>query len=100
MNTAYAEFLFQNEGFSKMRTGGGCMAWHKQVTGPRGTFHALATDEDGNLPSQFEIVGGVYNNDEECGGWEGEAIHYDRYENALDCAADLINALNYYAGLE
>ena len=94
----YAKALFLERGFTVTDTGGGSRAWYKTVTGSRGTFYALVTDNEGNLPDYGDIVANIYRDDGAGAIGDSEAIWADSSDFAADCLAELIPSFAYYAG--
>ena len=95
--TIYAKALFVQHGFTITDTGGGSRAWHKTVTGSRGTFHAFVTDDDGNLPDYGDIVATICR-DDGTGSWDNEILWDDSFTYAAECLAELIPSLADHAG--
>ena len=96
--TPYGSTLFLQHGFTIIDTSGGCFAWYKKVTGSNGTFYALITDSDGNLPDFDDICAGIYRDDDTGAVGDVEPIWDDKSEYAADCLDELIPSLAYYAG--
>ena len=95
--TIYAKALFLEHGFTVTDTGDGGRAWHKTVTGSNGTFYALVTDSEGNLPDYGDIFATIYPAADTFGG---EAIWADSSDFAADCLAELEPSLADHAGIE
>ena len=99
MTDIYAKALFIQHGFAITDTGGGSRAWHKTVTGSRGTFHALVTDEAGdNLPDYADIVATIHKDADTGAIGDSEALWDDSFTYAAECLAELLPSLNYYVG--
>ena len=96
--TIYAKALFLEHGFTVTDTAGGSRAWYKKVTGSRGTFYALVTDSDGNLPDYGNIFAAIYPDADTGAIGDCEAIWADSADYAADCLSELIPALNYHSG--
>ena len=99
MTNIYAKALFLEHGFTVTDTAGGSRAWYKKVTGSRGTFYALITDSDGNLPDYGDVFAAIYPDEDTGAIGDCEAIWADDSSDfAADCLAELIPSLAYYAG--
>jgi len=96
--TIYAKALFLEHGFTVTDTAGGCRAWYKKVTGSRGTFYALITDSEGNLPDYGDIFATIYPDADAGSVGDCEAIWADSSDFAADCLAELIPSLDHYSG--
>ena len=98
MTNIYAKSLFLEHGFTITDTADGS-AWFKSVTGANGTFYALVTDDEGNLPDYENIFATIYRDEKNVAIGDSEAIWADdSLEYAEDCLAELIPSLAYYAG--
>ena len=93
----YAKALFLQHGFTIANTYDG-RAWHKTVSGSNGTFHALVTDNEGNLPDYGDIFATIYRDDGTGSIGDSEAIWADSSDYAADCLAELIPSLADHAG--
>ena len=93
----YAQALFVQHGFTITDTYDG-RAWHKKVSGSRGTFHALVTDSEGNLPDYGDIHAFIYRDDGTGAIGDSEAIWSDSSDFAADCLAELEPSLADHAG--
>ena len=93
----YAQVLFLEHGFTITDTGDG-RAWHKTVTGSNGTFYALVTDSNGDLPDFGDIFATIYRDDGAGAIGDCEAIWADSSDFAADCLAELIPSLADHAG--
>ena len=96
--TIYAKALFVQHGFAITDTGDGGRAWHKTVSGSNGTFYALVTDSNGDLPDYGDIFATIYCDDGTGAIGDSEAIWADSSDYAADCLAELIPSLAYHAG--
>ena len=96
--TIYAKALFIQHGFAITDTGGGSRAWHKTVTGSRGTFYALVSDGDGNLPDYADIFATIHKDADTGAIGDSEALWDDSFTYAAECLAELLPSLNYYVG--
>ena len=97
MTNIYAKALFLEHGFTVTDTGGGSRAWYKTVTGSRGTFYALVTDNEGNLPDYGDIFATIYCDDGTGAVGDCEAIWADSSDYAADCLAELLPSLADHA---
>ena len=94
----YAKALFLQHGFTIADTDAG-RAWHKTVTGSNGTFYALVTDSEGNLPDFGDIFATIYSDDGTGAIGDVEAIWADDSSDfAADCLAELEPSLADHAG--
>ena len=93
----YAQASFVQNGFTIVDTDDG-RAWYKTVTGSRGTFYALVTNNEGNLPDFGDIFATIYKDDGTGAIGDSEAIWADSSDFAVDCLAELIPALANHAG--
>lgn len=96
--TIYAKALFLEHGFTITDIGDGCRAWHKTVTGSRGTFYALVTNNEGNLPDYGDIFATIYKDADTGAIGDSEAIWADSSDFAADCLAELMPSLADHAG--
>ena len=98
--TIYAKARFLQHGFTITDIGDGGRAWYKTVTGSRGTFYALVTDNAGNLPDYGDIHAFIYRDDGTGEIGDSEAIWSDSSDFAADCLAELEPSLADHAGIE
>ena len=93
----YAKALFLEHGFTITDTDDG-RAWHKKVSGSNGTFYALVTDNEGNLPDFGDIFATIYCDDGTGAIGDCEAIWADSSDYAEACLAELEPSLADHAG--